>query len=368
MSSTWSGIVDLPPARHVPLIGRVGEFDEARGIGVVEYGERRRFPFHCTAISDGSRIIAVGTVVAIEVSAGHLGRLEAVSVRPLVGVQDAGGLHSRQPDPDSPMEEAVSEAMVDVVVLEELAEAVLEVAEAGESGPASTVAEAAAPPVAEEAPVAEVAAEAPPSVAEAAEAAEVDGQAPSPAHRALMPELFDARAGQETWSEPTAQSAAVERSPAGSSESRSDPGAGGISSASEEAALGPIDPSDGSFADWSEDAAPEAWEMFEPTGVPSDPLGITPPAGVPVWPVAESGRPAAGEAPPEPSNSEGSDESDSEPVRGPDFWSIHKSVPTGPPPTWMTPVTPRSEGSGDSRDSRDSGDSGDSGDSRESRD
>jgi cold shock CspA family protein len=75
----------------MPLVGRVGEFDDARGLGVVEYGESRRFPFHCTAITDGSRQIAVGTLVAIEVSTGRLGHLEAVSVRPLVGMPSAGG-------------------------------------------------------------------------------------------------------------------------------------------------------------------------------------------------------------------------------------------------------------------------------------
>lgn len=73
-----------------PVIGEVADFDEARGIGTVEYGVGHRLPFHCTAISDGSRRIAVGSVVAFAVAAGRLGRLEARSVRPLPGVVPPG--------------------------------------------------------------------------------------------------------------------------------------------------------------------------------------------------------------------------------------------------------------------------------------
>jgi cold shock CspA family protein len=74
--------VDLPPARRVPLLGFVASFDDPRGIGVVESGDRR-FDFHCTAITDGSRRIAEGASVAFTVDAGHLGRLQASSVLPL---------------------------------------------------------------------------------------------------------------------------------------------------------------------------------------------------------------------------------------------------------------------------------------------
>ena len=75
---------------QAPLVGDVIEFDEPRGLGVVEYGPGRRLGFHCTAITDGTRRIAVGTVVAFIVSAGRLGRLEARSVRPLPGVVPPG--------------------------------------------------------------------------------------------------------------------------------------------------------------------------------------------------------------------------------------------------------------------------------------
>jgi hypothetical protein len=83
-------VVDLPPARRIPQIARVTEFDEARGIGKVETGSGRRFAFHCTAITDGTRMIVRGTLVAVEVAPGHLGRLEASSVRPLPGVVTPG--------------------------------------------------------------------------------------------------------------------------------------------------------------------------------------------------------------------------------------------------------------------------------------
>ena len=80
----------LEPVGSDPMIGAVAEFDAERGIGVVEYGVGRRVPFHCTAISDGSRRIEVGTVVAFAMAAGRLGRLEARAVRPLPGVVPPG--------------------------------------------------------------------------------------------------------------------------------------------------------------------------------------------------------------------------------------------------------------------------------------
>ena len=38
--------------------------------------------FHCTAVADGSRTIAVGAPVVYQVVAGHLGRWEADELRP----------------------------------------------------------------------------------------------------------------------------------------------------------------------------------------------------------------------------------------------------------------------------------------------
>jgi cold shock CspA family protein len=59
--------------------GRVASFDEARGLGVVVDDSGQEFPFHCTAISDGTRSIEPGTRVRFEVTPG-LGRWEAAAV------------------------------------------------------------------------------------------------------------------------------------------------------------------------------------------------------------------------------------------------------------------------------------------------
>jgi cold shock CspA family protein len=88
--------VDLPPARRMPLLGHVTSFDDPRGIGVVQSGDRR-FDFHCTAITDGTRHIAEGTAVAFTVDAGHLGRLQASSVRPLGAVGAPGAVGAEGP-------------------------------------------------------------------------------------------------------------------------------------------------------------------------------------------------------------------------------------------------------------------------------
>lgn len=56
--------------------GVVTEFDEHRCLGTVTAGDEQ-YPFHCTAIADGTRMIAVGTEVRFEVAAGLMGRWEA---------------------------------------------------------------------------------------------------------------------------------------------------------------------------------------------------------------------------------------------------------------------------------------------------
>jgi CspA family cold shock protein len=65
---------------HAPQSGTVEEFDDPRGLGVIAGDDGRRYPFHCTAIADGSRHVAVGTRVVFSAGAGHLGRLEARAV------------------------------------------------------------------------------------------------------------------------------------------------------------------------------------------------------------------------------------------------------------------------------------------------
>ena len=77
------------PVGDPPLVGEVVDFDEPRGLGTVRVGEREA-GFHCTAITDGSRNIEVGTVVAVRLHAGRLGRIEARWVRPLPGVTSRG--------------------------------------------------------------------------------------------------------------------------------------------------------------------------------------------------------------------------------------------------------------------------------------
>ena len=61
--------------------GRVVAFDEVRGLGEIESGDRR-YPFHCTEIADGTRTIAIGAAVTFEISPGKLGRWEATTIRP----------------------------------------------------------------------------------------------------------------------------------------------------------------------------------------------------------------------------------------------------------------------------------------------
>lgn len=63
--------------------GTVDSFDEARGLGTVRCGDGTVLPFHCTAIADGSRTVAVGRPVRFSIVAGHLGRWEADAVAPL---------------------------------------------------------------------------------------------------------------------------------------------------------------------------------------------------------------------------------------------------------------------------------------------
>jgi len=79
---------ELVPAGDATLLGTVVEFDDPRGVGTVDCGGRS-VPFHCTAITDGSRHIEVGTVVAVRIRAARLGRLEARSVHPIPGVHAA---------------------------------------------------------------------------------------------------------------------------------------------------------------------------------------------------------------------------------------------------------------------------------------
>jgi cold shock CspA family protein len=61
--------------------GRVEAFDGRRGTGVVIDDAGEQYPFHCTAVADGTRDIAPGTRVRFVVSPG-LGRWEATAIEP----------------------------------------------------------------------------------------------------------------------------------------------------------------------------------------------------------------------------------------------------------------------------------------------
>jgi cold shock CspA family protein len=57
--------------------GVVASFDDPRGLGAVRADDGTEYPFHCTAIADGTRAIDEGARVRFEVVAGHMGRWEA---------------------------------------------------------------------------------------------------------------------------------------------------------------------------------------------------------------------------------------------------------------------------------------------------
>jgi cold shock CspA family protein len=61
--------------------GTVASFDDPRGIGVVHAVGGAEYPFHCTAVADGSRTVAVGAEVTFRVAPGRLGRWEATELR-----------------------------------------------------------------------------------------------------------------------------------------------------------------------------------------------------------------------------------------------------------------------------------------------
>ena len=62
------------------MIGTVVDFDEAAGYGTVRTDDGGEHFFHCTAIADGTRTIAVGTRVQFVVVAGRRGRWEATGL------------------------------------------------------------------------------------------------------------------------------------------------------------------------------------------------------------------------------------------------------------------------------------------------
>ena len=66
-----------------PGTGVVAEFDEPRGLGVIRGDDGADVPFHCTAITDGSRTVETGRRVRFDVVPGLLGRWEASGIEKL---------------------------------------------------------------------------------------------------------------------------------------------------------------------------------------------------------------------------------------------------------------------------------------------
>ena len=63
-------------------VGKISAFDEHRGLGEVTADDGTVYPFHCIAIADGTRAIAVGAVVEFDVRPGRMGRWEAAGIKP----------------------------------------------------------------------------------------------------------------------------------------------------------------------------------------------------------------------------------------------------------------------------------------------
>lgn len=61
------------------LSGRVVDFDDHVGLGIIDYGEGE-LPFHCVNIADGSRTIAVDTKVSFIKFLHPRGRYEAKEI------------------------------------------------------------------------------------------------------------------------------------------------------------------------------------------------------------------------------------------------------------------------------------------------
>jgi cold shock CspA family protein len=365
------GFNDLVPVGGSPSIGNVAEFDEPRGLGVIEYGPGRHLPFHCTAITDGSRQIAPGTVVAFNVGAGRLGRLEARSVRPLPGVVPPGSSLSHVHEDRSQLGSAPSgvvaspgpvDAPPEPAVVEPEPVVVASAPAAVEPEPAVAGLQwLAAPEVMEPIPGSEPQATAAGLESEAVERVDDTGQGelafPPEDPEDLVPLIRAAEAEyandeEAKYASDEAEFAAELAShrapfdfesdgvaPAPQSDDSGGPVSGGAASDAESdggaaggAAVGVI-PSAAS-------SEGEEW------GRPSPPADSTPPMGtasvapgVTVAPPLRSPEASSWLDQPEPASSgrSGDDESPH-----PDFWSPIAKSSSGPPPTWRTPVTRRS--------------------------
>ena len=62
------------------MLGTIEEFDVDAGLGSLRSAEGDRFAFHCTAVSDGSRQIPVGSRVVFAIGPAGPGVWEATAV------------------------------------------------------------------------------------------------------------------------------------------------------------------------------------------------------------------------------------------------------------------------------------------------
>lgn len=59
--------------------GTITSFDEERGLGELD-ASGSLYPFHCTAMIDGTRTIEIGAAVTFGVRPGGMGRWEATAI------------------------------------------------------------------------------------------------------------------------------------------------------------------------------------------------------------------------------------------------------------------------------------------------
>jgi cold shock CspA family protein len=78
-AASLAALMAAPESAFGSLTGRVTEFDDPRGLGTITAGDRS-YPFHCTALLDGTRTVEVGAEVTFEVAPGRLGRWEATRI------------------------------------------------------------------------------------------------------------------------------------------------------------------------------------------------------------------------------------------------------------------------------------------------
>ena len=64
------------------LAGTVADFDASTGWGLVCTDDGDEYPFHCTAIADGTRAIEIGIAVIFHLVPGHRGEWEAAGITP----------------------------------------------------------------------------------------------------------------------------------------------------------------------------------------------------------------------------------------------------------------------------------------------